>query len=149
MLLSAVIHLAGWTRATPPAELVAAAQVVVGTAIGCRFAGTCVAFVLRAVRLAGGATVLMLAVTVGSAVAVHSLTGLPVPYLVLAYSPGGLAEMSLVALALSFDAAFVATHHIVRIILVVVLAPQVYRLTERHLAVRPMKGPTEPGGGDG
>lgn len=149
MLLSAAIHLAGWTKATPPAELVAAAQVVVGTAIGCRFAGTSVAFVLRAVRLAGGATVLMLSVTVGSAVAVHAITGLPAPYLVLAYSPGGLAEMSLVALALSFDAAFVATHHIVRIILVVVLAPQIYRLTEKHLAVKPLKGQTEPGGGDG
>ncbi len=149
MLVSAAIHLAGWTRATPPAELVAASQVVIGTAIGCRFAGTSLGFVLRSVRLAGVATLLMLAVTLGAAFAVHAVTDLPVPYLVLAYSPGGLAEMSLVALALSFDAAFVATHHIVRIILVVVLAPAVYRLSARRLTATPASGPTEPNGGDG
>lgn len=129
MLVSAAIHLAGWTEATPPAELVATAQVVIGTAIGCRFAGTAVAFVLRAVRLAFGATLLMLAVTLATALAVQAVTGLPTPYLVLAYAPGGLAEMSLVALALAFDAAFVATHHIVRIVLVVMLAPAAYRLS--------------------
>lgn len=129
MLVSAAIHLAGWTEATPPADLVATAQVVIGTAIGCRFAGTAVGFVLRAVRLALGATLLMLAVTLATALAVQALTGLPTPYLVLAYAPGGLAEMSLVALALAFDAAFVATHHIVRIVLVVVLAPALYRLS--------------------
>ena len=131
MLLSAAIHLAGWTEATPPFALVATAQVVIGTAIGCRFAGTAVSFVLRAVRLAAGATFIMLAVTLGCAFAVHGMTGLPTPSLVLAYAPGGLAEMSLVALALAFDAAFVATHHIVRIVLVVVLAPLAYRFSGR------------------
>ena len=47
---------------------------------------------------------------------------------ILAYSPGGLAEMSLVALALGIDVAFVATHHIVRIVYVVVAAPIFYKL---------------------
>jgi uncharacterized membrane protein AbrB (regulator of aidB expression) len=40
--------------------------------------------------------------------------------------------MSLIALALSMDAAFVATHHIVRIFLVVVLAPLVFRVSRRR-----------------
>ena len=141
MLLSAAIHLAGWTEATPPFELVATAQVVIGSAIGCRFAGTAVGFVLRAVRLATGATLLMLVVTVGCAFAVHALTDLPTPSLVLAYAPGGLAEMSLVALALAFDAAFVATHHIVRIVLVVVVAPAVYRLSGRGGGAPPSAAP--------
>lgn len=46
----------------------------------------------------------------------------------LALAPGGLAEMCLVAVALNVGPAFVATMHILRLILVVVLAPLLYRL---------------------
>src|SRR5690606_28340505 len=40
MLVSAAVHLAGVTAARPPAEIVACAQLAVGTALGARFAGT-------------------------------------------------------------------------------------------------------------
>ncbi len=131
MILSAVVHLAGWTSAPPPAVLVAAAQVVVGAAIGCRFAGVGLGFILRIVTAAAGVTLVMMAVTLLVAWLIHLATGLPAEALVLAFAPGGLAEMSLIALALSMDAAFVATHHIVRIFLVVVLAPLTFRLAGR------------------
>jgi uncharacterized membrane protein AbrB (regulator of aidB expression) len=55
---------------------------------------------------------------------------------VLAYAPGGFAEMSLIALALSVDSAFVASHHLIRIILVVTLAPLLFRY---------FRGPPPPG----
>ena len=54
--------------------------------------------------------------------------GLPLPDLILALAPGGLAEMCLVAVALNVDPAFVATMHIIRLILVVVAAPLLFRL---------------------
>jgi hypothetical protein len=134
MILSAIIHLAGWTSAPPPAVLVAAAQVVVGAAIGCRFAGVGLGFILRIVTAAAGVTLVLMAVTLLVAWLIHLATGLPAEALVLAFAPGGLAEMSLIALALSMDAAFVATHHIVRIFLIVVLAPLAFRATRRRPA---------------
>ncbi len=132
MVLSAALHLAGATDAKPPDELVAAAQVVVGASVGCRFAGATLALVRRTAVLAAGSTLILLCVTVGFAMALHAATGLPVPTLVLAYAPGGLAEMSLIALALSLDAAFVATHHLVRLFLIVVLAPIMFRAGSRN-----------------
>ena len=48
--------------------------------------------------------------------------------LLLAYSPGGLAEMSLVALALQIEVAFVAAHHIIRILFVMMSAGPVFAL---------------------
>ncbi|NIP89217.1 MAG: AbrB family transcriptional regulator, partial [Gammaproteobacteria bacterium] len=39
--------------------------------------------------------------------------------------------MSLIALALDIDPAFVSTHHVVRIFLVVILAPLAYKALER------------------
>lgn len=127
MILSAAVHLAGWTGAAPPFELVAAAQVIVGTAIGCRFAGVGARFMLRTVAIAAGSTTVLLATTVGFAALLHAATELPPAALVLAFAPGGLAEMSLIALALSLETAFVATHHVVRIFIIVVLAPAVFR----------------------
>ena len=46
----------------------------------------------------------------------------------LAFAPGGLAEMSLIALALGIDAAYVSSHHVVRIFMIIVAAPLVFRL---------------------
>jgi membrane AbrB-like protein len=131
MILSAAVHLAGWTEAKPPLELVAAAQVVVGAAIGCRFAGTGIGLVRRAVVAAAGGTAVLMAATVAFALALNAGVGLPLEPLVLAFAPGGLAEMSLIALAIGADAAFVATHHIARIFLIVVFAPAAFRLLRR------------------
>ena len=72
--------------------------------------------------------VLMLALTALFAFAVEAIAGTPFPVAVLAFSPGGLAEMSLVGLALGVDVAFIATHHVARIFLVILLAPAVIKL---------------------
>lgn len=133
MILSAVIHLAGLTASSPPGVLIAAAQVVVGSAIGCRFAGTPLRVLGHAVVIAFGLTALLLGVTTAFAFAVHHLTGIGLIDLVLAYAPGGLAEMSLVALALGADAAFVATHHVARVILIILFAPLIFTLGKRLL----------------
>jgi membrane AbrB-like protein len=128
MVVSALVHGLGWTASHPPALLVAAAQVVVGCGIGTRFSGVPARAVGRALVVALGATAVLLVVTVGCAGALSLLTDLPTPELILAYAPGGVVEMSLVSLAMDLDVAFVSTHHIVRIMLVIALAPVVVRL---------------------
>ena len=87
--------------------------------------------IARSALVAFGLTALLLGTTVGFAVVVNQVTGIGVRDLILAYSPGGLAEMSLVALALGGDAAFVSTHHIVRIVLIVVFAPLLFGVFRR------------------
>lgn len=49
----------------------------------------------------------------------------------LALAPGGLTEMGLIALAIHADVAFVALHHVVRILVVIVLAPLLLRAFQR------------------
>ncbi|HAJ22299.1 MAG TPA: AbrB family transcriptional regulator [Rhodospirillaceae bacterium] len=128
MLASASLHLAGMTAATPPLEIVNCAQWIMGTIIGCRFVGVARSEVFRTIALGMGSTVIILTATVFFALLVYEVGGVPFQSAVLAYSPGGLAEMSLVALALGVDVAFVATHHIVRIVYVVVAAPIIYKM---------------------
>jgi membrane AbrB-like protein len=132
MVLSAALHLATVSTVPPPVEIIAAAQIVLGTAIGCRFAGTAARTLGRAAVLALGALVILLLVAVAFSLGLSALTGLDAEALLLAYAPGGLAEMSLIALAQDIDPAFVSAHHITRIGLVVTLAPALFALLERR-----------------
>src|SRR3546814_824891 len=136
MLFSAGLHMTGVTDAKPPTELVNAAQVVVGTTIGCRFAGVTLGLVTRTLVASFGSTIILVASGLLFAVLLHPLTGLPTIGIFLAFAPGGVAEMSLIALALSLDAALVATHHIVRILLIVVITPLLFRLLPAQVVGR-------------
>ncbi|MCC6471433.1 MAG: AbrB family transcriptional regulator [Alphaproteobacteria bacterium] len=131
MIASAAAHMTGLTAARPPIELISAAQVVMGVGVGCRFAGTRLSEVRTAILHAMVFAGITIAIAVLSATVLHQLTGLPIAALVLAYAPGGLAEMSLVALALSIDIAFVATHHAFRLLIVLAITPPIFRRLRR------------------
>jgi membrane AbrB-like protein len=139
MLVSAVLHGAGLTAFLPAAEILIAAQVGLGAILGCRFRSARPARVARALAVAAGMTAVLLALTFGFALAVARATGLPAATLILAYTPGGLTEMSLVALALGADVAFIAAHHLVRVVLVMVAAPLLFR-PDRGGGGRPPRG---------
>jgi uncharacterized protein len=128
ILVSAAVHALGVVHNPPPRELVIIAQIFLGTIVGCRFIGAEPKVILRAIWLGLGATTLMLALTFSFAMVLHQMFGQTLEQLVLAYSPGGLAEMSLVALAMNADIAYVASHHLVRISFVMMMAPLIFRL---------------------
>jgi hypothetical protein len=119
--------MAGVTSAHPPAVLIAIAQVMMGTALGCRFVGVTLAMLRRVFGFAVMATLLLMVVTLTVTAIGARITDTPFQALLLALAPGGVAEMSLTALALHVDVAFVSTHHIVRIVMVVLLAPTLFR----------------------
>ena len=129
MLMSAIVHFVGFTDARPPNEVVAMAQIVVGTAIGARFSGTKTSEVFRYVKFSAGSTLVMAVIASLMAFLVLSL-GVGASYfnILLGLVPGGLAEMSLIALSLNLEVPFVSSHHIVRIFLVVMLAPLLFSL---------------------
>ena len=122
MALSAAAHMVGITHGSPPLALVIMAQIFLGTIVGCRFKGSQPADVFYAFRLAIVSTAIMMAVAAVTAWGVNVVTGYSTAQLLLAYAPGGLNEMSLVSLAIQADVAFVATHHLVRIIVLLALA---------------------------
>ena len=127
MILSGLVHLIGVTNAPPPTFAVNTAQLVMGTVIGCRFLGARPREIARDMSLAAGSSGALLLIALGTALTVTALTGIELRQTFLTFSPGGLPEMSLLALALSADIAYVATIHIVRIMMVITIAPLVFR----------------------
>jgi len=128
MVLSAIAHLGGFTASKPPGELVAAAQVVVGAGIGCRFVGAAIDKLHKEMAASVGAAVIMIVVAVLFAKVSVAITGLNLDAVVLSYAPGGFAEMSLIGLALGIEIAMVATHHLFRLFLILLASPLIFRL---------------------
>lgn len=127
MLLSGVAHFFHLVDMPPPRVLVIAAQLVMGTVIGCRFIGATPREVGKDLFLGIFSTIGMLITGVGFAALVAGLTETELSQAFLAYSPGGLTEMSLLAFAMGGDIAYVSITHIVRIVLVIFSAPLVFR----------------------
>jgi membrane AbrB-like protein len=132
MILSGILHLSGVSASQPPMVIVNLAQLFIGTSVGCRFAGAAKQEVLQALGVGAGLAAIMLFLTALFAWTVTAVTDAPFPVAVLAFSPGGLAEMALIGLALGVDVAFIATHHVIRIFLIILLAPTAIRLWRRY-----------------
>ena len=131
LAVSAVVHAAGLSEFTLPVELLNVAQLVVGTSIGCRFTGLASTVILRLFGQAIGMTIVLIAITALFALGATQFSDFGFVPILLAYAPGGVAEMSLVAVALHIEVAFVASHHIVRLFFVMAGAPLAYALVKK------------------
>jgi membrane AbrB-like protein len=125
-LLSALVHVAGLTRAEVPEGLVHLAQIVVGATLGLRFEGVRGRQIAQAAGLAALGVALALGIAGALALALAPLIDARPAAIFLAFAPGGVAEMGLVAVSLGVEPAFVIAHHLLRIVLTVTVAPLLY-----------------------
>jgi hypothetical protein len=132
LAISAALHLLAVTESSPPALLVTVAQVALGTILGARFVGIRPRTLYHAAVLGLGATALTLGLAFVFGVVMQRLAGIDTEQALLALAPGGLTEMGLIALAIHADVAFVALHHVVRILVIIVAAPLVHGLLARR-----------------
>jgi uncharacterized protein len=118
MVLSAVLHGGGFVSVTMPFWLAAAAMVVLGAVSGARFTGTPFRLMLSYLGAGFGAFVvsLLIAGTIGAAVT--AVVKLPLADLIVAYAPGSVDAMMILALALHLDPVFVGAHHLTRVFVV-------------------------------
>jgi len=130
LLFSGIAHGMGWLQAMPPGWAVLVTQWVMGTSLGCRLLGFNTRHLGKALLLSAinVGTILLIALLIALALAAR--VDEPVSAVILAFAPGGVSEMSLVALSLHVSAVFVSLHHMVRIVLAVIVA----RVGQRVLA---------------
>ena len=125
MIVTAALSLSDLIHSRPPAEAILAAQFFIGCGIGVHFLGVTWGELTRVV-LAGIAYVLVLAVLAAGFTGLVTWAGLGNPVeAFLAFAPGGQAEMTVLAIVTGADLGFVITHHLTRIVLVIVGAPLV------------------------
>ncbi len=123
LLVSGILHGTGLVAgglAQPP---MIAAYVVLGSLVGSRFAGTTLKMLSGMAAASLGAFAVSMAVAVLGALIAAGLTDQPISQMVLAFAPGGIDVMTIMAFALHLDAAFVAAHQLARFLMIAVYAP--------------------------
>ncbi|MEL6522190.1 MAG: AbrB family transcriptional regulator [Pseudomonadota bacterium] len=134
MIVSAIVHLIPLVHVPPPTLLVITAQIVLGTVIGCRFQGTTLREIWADLRLSGLTSAAMIAVAVAFAILIATWSDTDLSQAFLAFSPGGLTEMSLLAFAMGQDVAYVAVAHVARIAIVIFSTPVIFRFARKALS---------------
>jgi membrane AbrB-like protein len=133
----------GWIEGRMPDVLLIAAQVLIGSALGAQFRPE---FLTRLFRLLWASCVVVL-FAAGSmalfAAAIAWLGGYPVPTMVLAMAPAGIAEMVLTGKVLGLDSTLIAGFQLMRIIIVLIWCRTALVLFQRA-AERVFGKPPEP-----
>lgn len=131
LILTAILSLTGIIEHRPPAEIIWIAQFSIGIAVGVKYTGV-TAQELRSYILAGvGYSILAALISIFFIVIVANLGVAPKLESFLAFLPGGQAEMAVISIIAGADLAFVVTHHILRIIVVITIAPLIAKLVTK------------------
>lgn len=129
--LSGLTHFGGWTVGRPPDLPLNAAMLVLGAAVGAGF-GTFGGARFFPTLLTGLVVFLgMLILSAVFAAAGAAMLNIPFWTMMLAFAPGGVAEVSLIAVALNLNPPFVALHQAARILVLIALAPLIVPLVSR------------------
>ena len=127
LLLTAGLTLSGVIEHRPLAEAIMLAQFFIGIVIGAKYTGITLAEVRLIVTTGLGQAALLGIVAALFATAAHFVGLAPPLEAILAFAPGGQAEMAVLAIVAGADVAYVVVHHVTRITLVIVGGPLVFR----------------------
>ena len=131
MGVSAVAHATALTTGAVTPWLSVPGFVVMGTLIGTRFSGITPGMVGQALGAASVLTGFAALASLASAALVAHLFGLPVVTVLIAFAPGGLETMMAMSVLLDANPAFVAAHHVFRLLLLTVVLPLVVARAQR------------------
>ena len=121
LIAAALVNISGLASLSLPVWLVVAAQIVIGVSLGMRFLNMSAALITRGIGLSALSVSAMLGLGMVCALGMVWASGQPFDVLLICFSPGGVTEMSLIALSLAANPAYVTLHHIYRIFLTVIL----------------------------
>ncbi|WP_088345589.1 MULTISPECIES: AbrB family transcriptional regulator [Rhodomicrobium] len=135
MVSGAILHLSGGLVGSMPPGFLIPCQLLLGCTIGVRFIGTRISFLLQAFVPSMGSFLIALLISAVGAVVVASTLGLPFGQVIVAFAPGGIEAMTILAFVLGLDPAFVATHQLVRFLGLSLLLPVIVKYYLRDPAI--------------
>lgn len=122
LFLTATLQGFGVIDIQGPSILLSLSQLVVGAGLGTNFARSTPKRLLAAFGLGVISVSATLAIAALFALVLSHLVPLPFALLLISFAPGGVTEMSLVALSLGVNPVLVTLHHLFRIVLTVSIA---------------------------
>jgi len=131
ILVSGIGHYTGMVIGRPPGNIIFLGFTITGSMVGARFSSI-PHHDLQRLLLASLSTVLISGLlSILFAIPVAQILDIPFGQVFTAFAPGGVEAMAAMALALGYDPAYVATHHLFRIILLFFLLPLGVRMLKK------------------
>ena len=127
LVVSGLAHGTGWVEGRPDPSLLFAGFTVAGAVVGARFAGIARGELVPLVRTGAAIAAASIAASGLVAFPVAAMLELPFGQVWVAYAPGGVEGMAAIAIALDYDAVYVAAHHTVRLLVLIALLPILLR----------------------
>ncbi|WFE88687.1 AbrB family transcriptional regulator [Roseibium porphyridii] len=121
--MSGGLNATGLLTVALPEFVVLPCFVMMGAMIGCRFANMTFRQFMSVLGASIAAFCAAFLTSIAGALLLSEMAGIPFGQALLAYAPGGLEVMTLLAFMLDLDPAFVAAHQIVRFTSMVLLLP--------------------------
>lgn len=123
MILGAFVYGSGMVYSRPPSEIIKLIQLILGTTVGFVFVGVKAKEIVKILGQTLGYFVILAMISALFVFVVTEMTEFPLVSILLAFSPGGQSEMNLIAIIVAANLPYVALHHIVRMFLVMSVAP--------------------------
>ena len=114
LVAGAILYVTGTLTTDLPSWVMLPAFLVIGCAVGSNFAGIDRHAIADSLLASLGSLGVGVTIAIVWAVIVAWIVNLPIAQLWMAYAPGGIDGMTILALALGHDAAFVGGHHVIR-----------------------------------
>ena len=128
MFVSAFLHGSGLAPGRIPPSFQIVGQVLIGAWIGARFVGFDWSLLRKLIVAALGSFAISAGIGAAFAGLASALLHLPFAETFIAFAPGGLEAMTLLAFALGLNPLYVGVHHLARFILLSACVPLVVRL---------------------
>lgn len=131
LLASALVYVTGFVTVRVPPEMADFGMVVLGVLIGSRVDARHRGAILNYLPVA----LMAFIIGTGTAAAICALawlaTGLHPAQIALAFAPGALEALTVIAFSLGVDPAYVASHHVVRFMMIAIFVPFLARSLRR------------------
>lgn len=119
-----------------PPEVLRAAQVLIGCALGARFHRSVLLDLRKFIPAMLVATIILIAITTLISAVLTYIGELSFYTLLLGTAPGGVSEMSITAQLFGYGVATIAAFHMVRIVLVILFTGPIFRIVDKLTSSR-------------
>jgi len=131
LVASGILQISNLAYYQLPSQSIDFGLLILGASVGCRFAGKTLHEVYSNTKHSVVATLLLVLFSVIAAIAASFIIDKNFFSLLLAYCPGGIYEVAVIAIAFDLDPEFVSFHHIIRLLMILFTVPIIVKVVKK------------------
>ena len=131
LVASGILQISNITYYQLPTQSIDFGLLILGASVGCRFAGRTVNEIYSNTKHSIIATLLLVTFSLIAAFAATFVIDKNFFSLLLAYCPGGIYEVAVIAIAFDLDPEFVSFHHIIRLLMILFTVPIMVKILNK------------------